>query len=1674
MCDFSKGNNLKAYQGFLAALRVDPNNAQSLHMLSEACIRLGASELAASYSRAALAVDPEIKAALFVQIEAAARQNDLDKANTLMRTLPSESADQFMHAMITQRLALAANEFEAPLVDLANIIESTGKQELARELFAIGFSRFLDEKHQERYKDFIEALGLHFPPKLSFDIESSLSEPATKTIDIIIPIHNSVCDLAECLSSLRRHSDPALRRLILVDDASDGITNAWLNQYVAKNPDTILLRNAENLGFTRSVIVGIEQSDAPYFVLLNSDTIVSSGWMAGLWRGLAIDDTHAMAGPLSNRAYFQSIGPIDDAGLRPNRRMIDKRAAFISANGLATYPKVPFLSGFCLMIRRDHFDAVGGLDAESYPRGYFEVQDLALRMVDCNLYPCLVDDVYVHHSQSASIEAKQRDPLILKGFRQICMRHGAIRVLAAEEVCRHLPEVGRQRRALDAFSRPNESQQLKAQMVCAAPAFSWLVAPLPEMISPSTEVCLFVAHAPYGQLADFTADYLQDLRRSGFCVVVCLAVNDINAAVGCGWSKNADAVLLRENRGYDFGAWADVLRLLPQLWTVQRLLFANDSVVGPFQPLTKIVARIRDEDAGFFALTDCTLFQYHAQSFFFGWAGRNLSSAPLRAFWNDVENLANKADVIQKYEIPLLGLSEDLPDPSHQILFGIHGIFGPLAEMLPPFSAAHHSWQALVKSGMPFVKTALLSSAAASLEEVCAATGADKAKLQRHIEQKRIDQMQSGVPKARFSGVRDARKLALDNFLRQQKELCTFSAPKLIANLAHQPLVSIIMRVYDAPVRCLRRSVESLQEQYYGHWELCAVVDFSTSDALRNLIKEMAKDDPRIRVTKMTPESGVSDSLNHALAMVTGAFVTLVGENDEITPDALLRIIVAINDHPEADFLYSDECRIDDTPTRGLFDFALKPDWSPEIMLNFMVTGNLSVYRTALLRQVNGFRQTYDFSHNYDVALRMSEVARSVVHVERILYLQRALECIAPECRKNSTHEMNRSVLADALERRGIPATVEIESHANRVQMILPETGVRVSIIIPSDSVENLRLALDALRYGSDYNDYEVRVVCNSAVADELELDYHDWAPANFVRYDKLYNFSDKCNTGAVSAEGDIVVFYNDDVYPIGRDWIERLIELLWIPGVGAVSPQLLYQNGTIQYAGMISGVPGLIGTAFHGFPSGHTDEYLSMNRLVRNISVLSGACCAIRRDLFLQIGGFDAENTPDGHSDFDLSCKIRDAGYRCVYTPYSLLNHIGNGSWNVHKKKQKADIFCLKRWGRYISRDPYFTNSMRQTLYSDFPYDYHIYAEYIDPSTEYTGPDVLFVSHELTHTGAPHMLLVAARAVKEAGGFPVVVSPTDGPLRSTLVEAGIAVIIDASVSMNHFLFERFARNFDLAVVNTSSLRHVVEQLAAISGLPLLWWLHESKALANTLNDVAPIVWERAQAICVSSYAQSYLPKGIQSRILFNGLPDYSKQIIPMDAIFAREKLVFLVLGTIEPRKGQDIFVAAILGLPEVVRSHCRFIIAGKIWPEFEMFSSKIFDVMKYSPEIEYAGDVTAKEALSLIADCDILVSCSRDDAFPLVVIESALMSKPTIMSDHVGAREVFGKTCSFSFPSDDADALRDRILEAYENADRLVSMGHAARQTYEEKLTEAEFASNFMSLVNLELLRRP
>ena len=301
-------------------------------------------------------------------------------------------------------------------------------------------------------------------------------------------------------------------------------------------------------------------------------------------------------------------------------------------------------------------------------------------------------------------------------------------------------------------------------------------------------------------------------------------------------------------------------------------------------------------------------------------------------------------------------------------------------------------------------------------------------------------------------------------FAEQQAEIDRAKAIASIGEFARMPLISVIMPVYKTPIQWLRRAVESLQEQYYENWELCVVDDCSPTDEQRMLLETMAAADARIRLHTMEKNSGISGASNAALAMARGEFIALLDHDDELTKDAFYWVVSAINSQTDADFIYSDECKIDATSQRRIYDFIFKPDWSPEIMFNVMLTGHLTVYNTDIVKEIGGFRSEYDFSQDYDLALRMSEVSRRVVHVERVLYLWRAIPGSAASGDKDYARESNIGALNDALIRRSIPGVAIPLAHANCVRIAMPNEVPLVSIVIPSDSLENLRTALDAIR----------------------------------------------------------------------------------------------------------------------------------------------------------------------------------------------------------------------------------------------------------------------------------------------------------------------------------------------------------------------------------------------------------------------------------------------------------------------------------------------------------------------------------------------------------------------------------------------------------------------------------
>jgi glycosyltransferase involved in cell wall biosynthesis len=662
-----------------------------------------------------------------------------------------------------------------------------------------------------------------------------------------------------------------------------------------------------------------------------------------------------------------------------------------------------------------------------------------------------------------------------------------------------------------------------------------------------------------------------------------------------------------------------------------------------------------------------------------------------------------------------------------------------------------------------------------------------------------------------------------------------------------------------------------------------------------------------------------------------------------------------------------------------------------------------------------------------------------------------------------------------------------------------------VSIIVPTDSRNNLKDTLDSLYLRTDYPNFEIIVVTNSRLAreaasyelratsegpDKTQAHSSQLKAQSYVHYDKPYNFSDKCNAGAAHARGEILIFFNDDVRPLAGDWLRNTIEYLYIPGVGGVSPKLIYEDDTIQYAGMATGVRGLTGTTFHGYKKDATN-YINFPQSVRNVSILSGACLAVRRTLFDDIGGFDAVNTPSAHSDVDLSFKILDAGYRCVYTPYATLRHIGHLSLKEYetspaaRRKDKADIYLLRRWAQRVAEDPYFTTSMRNYLYHDSPEPYRIYAPQEAASDEpratseglnntlahssqlkaQSSKDVLLVSHDLSLSGAPIMLLQLCRLLIRNGCFVTVICEREGPAGALFLEAGAPVIIDALLLRQHETLTRFARNFDHVICNTVVTWPVVQQLSAPTHT--LWWLHEAKVLETFSQDPNFIdTLANASTIIVpSDYALQYIKRyNAHPERIYYGYPDLSPDT---HHATAGEKIIFSIIGSIEPRKGQDILVKAFQQLDPLWQDKVELWLVGRPH-DAGYYRQLLQDMGPAAAHIKVTGERDHEQCLDLMRRSDVIVCPSRDDPFPVVIVEALSLGKPCIVSSHTGFAELMTDSINgFVIPSEDSKALAMKIQQALRQPALLAAMGKAARLLYQEHLTMEVFEERMLALLD-------
>jgi O-antigen biosynthesis protein len=526
---------------------------------------------------------------------------------------------------------------------------------------------------------------------------------------------------------------------------------------------------------------------------------------------------------------------------------------------------------------------------------------------------------------------------------------------------------------------------------------------------------------------------------------------------------------------------------------------------------------------------------------------------------------------------------------------------------------------------------------------------------------------------------------------------------KRVASFSYQPLISIILPVHNTPERFLHEAIQSVLGQIYPYWELCVADDRSTEAHVSLILKQYADQDSRIKLKFRDVNGHISACSNSALSLATGNYIALLDHDDVLTPEALYEVVALLNQHPEADVIYSDEDKLNEQGQ--VLEPYFKPDWCPDTFLSRMYTCHLGVYRRTLVNRIGGFRLGYEGSQDYDLVLRLTEQTKQIFHIPKVLYHWRmhAGSMAGSAASKPYAYQSATKAITAALQRRGeLGVVIQNERfpglHTVRYKI---QKASLVSIIIPTRNLSNiLARCLKSVFTKTTYKNYEVIIIDNGSDEPELKGLLYQWQqqqPQRFSFYslDIAFNFSKINNYAVTKAKGDYLLFLNNDTEIITPDWLEGLIEQVQRPSIGAAGALLLYPDDTVQHAGVLLGIQGIANHGHRNFAAdspGYSGNLASPS----NYAAVTGACLMCRRDVFEEVEGFN-EQLAVAYNDVDLCLKMIRAGYQNIYLPHVKLYHHESRSRGledtVEKKlrlRQESKLL-YESWKKYIENDPYY-----------------------------------------------------------------------------------------------------------------------------------------------------------------------------------------------------------------------------------------------------------------------------------------------------------------------------------------------------------------------------------------------
>ena len=525
--------------------------------------------------------------------------------------------------------------------------------------------------------------------------------------------------------------------------------------------------------------------------------------------------------------------------------------------------------------------------------------------------------------------------------------------------------------------------------------------------------------------------------------------------------------------------------------------------------------------------------------------------------------------------------------------------------------------------------------------------------------------------------------------------------------LARQPRVSIVVPVYNVEPALLTECVNSVLRQSYVYWELCIVDDCSTRAETITEVSRLKGLDPRIRVEILKENRGIAGASNAAAQLATGNWLLMLDNDDRLAENALMEIAQAISRAPDIDVIYGDEDKLDPSGTRC--DTYYKPDWSPEHIESVMYTLHPLIIRTSLFFELDGFREEFTGAQDWDLMLRASRATQKICHIPTILYHWRMIPGSASaeiHAKPNALLAGERALRDHVFTKYGNSAVVEsaaiaghyrvrhaIESNPPVTLLITTDAkGVELSNREPFIMIEHL---VSTILSNTSYKNFEILVVDNgNSSAETLEFyKRHQVRLCSYPASVSPFNYSRKANFALNCVDSENLVVMNDDMEIVDGEWLSALLEFSTKTDVGGCGGKLLHDNGTIQHVGTALGIGGGAAHLYHGFPGDYVG-YNGFTHVIRNYSALTGACLATRRSVLHEVGGWDTALAID-FNDIDLCLRMRQLGYRLVYTPYSVVKHFE--SKTAIRTGQDPDEVRLfrERWRGVVDNDPYYNPNL-------------------------------------------------------------------------------------------------------------------------------------------------------------------------------------------------------------------------------------------------------------------------------------------------------------------------------------------------------------------------------------------